>query len=231
MSFLSKVKSQILIVARPLVRWLRPAPLNQLRPMSRRWGHERGTSIGRWYIDRFMERNRKDITGVVLEIKNKRYCDSMGCDVTVADVLDVDKNNKNANIFTDLAQADCVPSEKYDCFILTETLQFVFDLNSAIQHAWRILKPNGVLLVSVPAISPQDKELAEVDCWRFTHRGCKLLFGKVFGEENTHVEPYGNFASSVAGLSGIVVEDIPIEELQTYDSMFTHGVLVRAIKK
>jgi len=196
--------------------------------MSRRWGFERGTPISRWFIDQFMEANRQDVTGNVLEIKNARYTKSVGHDVTLSDVLDIDRSNASATIYADLATADNAESNKYDCFILTETLQFVFDLDSAIAHAYRVLKPNGVLLVSVPCVSPSDDELMDVDHWRFTTLACEKLFGKAFGIENIQVTGFGNYALSAGMLSGLAIEEIPKEKLNTFDKKYTTGIFIRA---
>jgi len=182
------------------------------------------------FIDQFIESHRADITGAVLEIKSPRYIDSFGNDVTIADILDIDESNKKAHVVTDLATADIVESERYDCFILTETLQFVYDLKNAIKHAHRILKPGGVLLVTVPNTGPADAELSHTDYWRFTALGCKRLFGDVFGAKQVQVEPYGNFVACMAGLSGIAAEEIQPEELEKFDEKYTQGVCVRAQK-
>ena len=230
MNTTAAIKGKILVLSRPLVRFFRPPPASHLKPVSRRWGYERGLAVSRYFIDRFIESQKQDITGTVLEIKNRRYTDGMGHQVTESDVLDIDSENKDANIIADLATADHVESDRYDCFILTETLQFVFDLHSAVRHAHRILKPGGVLLVSVPFIGPSDYELCEFDCWRFTPRSCKLLFGSVFGEDHIAVEPYGNFATSMASLSGIAVEEIDSDMLHEHDPLFTSGVFIRAQK-
>ncbi|MCG8649708.1 MAG: class I SAM-dependent methyltransferase [Pirellulales bacterium] len=230
MSAISKIKAKILVLARPAVRFFRPPPPSHLKPVSRRWGFERGTAISRYMIDRFIEANRADITGVVLEIKNRRYTDGFGHGVTEADVLDVDSSNSDANVITDLATADVVESNRYDCFILTETLQFVYDLPSAIAHAHRILKPGGVLLVSVPNTGPADDELFHTDYWRLTGLACERLFGDVFGKDQVQVELYGNFATCVAGLSGLAAEELDQETLDSVDPKYTQGVFVRAQK-
>jgi len=230
MSYLATIKAQILTMSRPAVRFFRPAPLEQLKPVSRRWGYERGTAISRYFIDRFIESHRKDITGCVLEIKNPRYIKEFGHDVSHFDILDVDESNKQATIIADLQAADHVESDRFDCFILTETLQFVFDLPRAAWHAHRILKPGGVLLVSVPTIGPSDNELIDADYWRFTGNVCRRLFGEPFGYENVEVVPYGNFATSVAGLSGIAIEEIESKVSFENDFKYTQGVFVRAQK-
>ena len=47
----------------------------------------------------------------------------MDKNITHTDILDIDTNNKKSNTITDLSKADIIPSNKYDCFILTQTIQ------------------------------------------------------------------------------------------------------------
>lgn len=187
--------------------------------------------MSRFYIDRFMNAHRDDITGTVLEIKNPRYANSLGSALKRVDILDIDTNNRHANIFTDLATADCLPSNTYDCFMINETLQFVYDLQSAVRHAHRSLRPGGILLVTVPCTAQHDSELKDVEFWRFTRTSCERLFGDVFGQEMIEVETYGNFASCVTGLTGMAVEENDPAMYDNVSPIYVQGVCVRAQKK
>lgn len=219
------------MVARPVTRFLRPAPSSHLEPVSRNWGFDRGTPIARYFIDQFIASHASDIKGDVLEIKSLRYADEHASGEGRRDVLDINASNPRANIIADIAKADHVSSDSYDCIILTETLQYVFDLIGAAKHCHRILKPGGVMLVSVPSISPVDAELAEIDCWRFNTNACWQLFSPVFGERNVEVKSYGNFATSISGLSGVAMEEVPKECLEKTDPIYTQGILVRVVKR
>jgi SAM-dependent methyltransferase len=231
MSLIAKIKKYTLIALRPVTRRLWPVPLSHLNPISRRWGFERGTPIGRTYVNRFIAENAKDLCGDILEIKSRLYSNVHASGTGKRDVLDIDESNHNANINADLSRADNVPSNSYDCVILTETLQFVHALEQAVQHCHRILKPGGILLVSVPCTAPIDNELAEYDFWRFTPNSCRKLFGDVFGRDNVDVKSYGNFATCIAGLSGAAFEELPNEIIDVIDPRFPHGVLIRARKQ
>jgi SAM-dependent methyltransferase len=217
-----------------LRRLARPARLGTLRsttPLSHDFGYERGTPVDRYYIERFLRAHRGYIRGRVLEVKDSAYTESLGSSVVQSDVLDVDRGNPLATIVADLAAADAIPDEAFDCVILTQTLQYIFDARSAVGHAHRILKPGGALLVTVPAVSPivDDGELT--DYWRFTPASCEELFGDAFGRDAIDVRAYGNVLTSIAFLAGMAHEELAPHELETHDSRFTLLLSVYALKR
>jgi SAM-dependent methyltransferase len=143
-------------------RFTRPAWLGTLRrttPLSDGWGFDRGTPVDRYYIEHFLEEHQQDIHGRVLEIQNSTYTYRYGNCVKQSDVLDIDPANPHATIITDLAAADTVPSDTFDCFILTQTLHLIYDMRSAVQHAHRLLRPGGVLLATLPGLSRVPREV------------------------------------------------------------------------
>lgn len=93
-----------------------------------------------------------------------------------------------------------------------------------------MLKPGGVLLVSIPTGGPSDHELLEVDQWRMTANSCRRLFGDVFGEDRVEVAAFGNYTTCQANLAGIVVEELPPELIDPIDPAYTQMVCVRAVK-
>ena len=123
-------------------------------PVSSIFGYNRGLPIDRYYIENFLARCRNDIQGRVLEIKDDSYTRKFGGSrVITCDVLDVRRDNAQATLVADLTRAEHVPSDAFDCIIFTQTLQFIYDLRSAIWTLHRILKPNGILLATFPGIS------------------------------------------------------------------------------
>src|SRR3954451_7688232 len=206
-----------------LRRMTHPAWLGSIRrttPLSPTWGHDRGTPIDRYYIEQFLDHNRQDIHGRVLEIKDSSYTDRFGAGVELSDVLDVDPSNPRATIVADLSRADQIPSDRYDCFVLTQTLQLIYDLNGAITHAARILRPGGVLLATLPGISRVERAYAEADYWRFTSASGAALFGAIFGPAQVSVRSYGNVLTAIAFLTGMAHEELSQPELETHDSHF-----------
>jgi SAM-dependent methyltransferase len=217
-----------------LARLRRPAWLGTIRrtsPLSDHWGRERGTPVDRYYIERFLAAERHAIHGRVLEVLNTDYTERFGTSVDISEVLDIDAANTAATRVADLAAADHVPSETFDCFILTQTLQYVYDLRSAVEHAHRILRPGGTLLVTVPTVSRVARQHVDSDHWRLTAAACSRLFGDVFEGGSVDVHARGNVLSAVAFLIGMASEELSSRELDLDDPFFPVVVTVRATKR
>jgi SAM-dependent methyltransferase len=226
--------SRLLGPALPAVRrWRRPATFAAMdtAPLSSEWGFDRGTPIDRYYIERFLEQNAAAIRGRVLEVKNADYTRRFGRGVTQSDVLDISKDNPLATVVADLSRPDQFPEGQFDCFVLTQTMQFIYDAHAVVESAHRLLAPGGALLVTVPSLSriaPRYGPTTEF--WRFTAASCARMFGDVFGEGNVVVRTHGNVLAATAFLYGATVEEIPREKLDVNDPFFPLIVSVRATR-
>ncbi|HEX7981539.1 MAG TPA: methyltransferase domain-containing protein [Gemmatimonadaceae bacterium] len=226
--------SRMLAPALPVLRrWRRPATFADMdtAPLSTEWGFDRGTPIDRYYIERFLESHATDIRGRVLEVKNADYTQRYGRGVTRADVLDVSTTNPLATLVADLSQPEQLPEGQFDCFVLTQTMQFIYEAQAVVASAHRLLAPGGVLLVTVPSISriaPRYGPTAEF--WRFTAASCARLFGDVFGSGNVEVRTHGNVLAATAFLYGATVEEIPREKLDVNDPFFPLIISLRAVR-
>ena len=216
-----------------LQRLRRPAWLGTIRrttPLSDHYGRDRGTPVDRYYIEQFLAAERAAIRGRVLEVLNRDYTERFGTAVESSDVLDIDSGNADATIVADLAAADAVPTGSFDCFILTQTLQYIYDLKAVIGHAHRILGPGGTLLCTVPVVSRIDRSELESEYWRLTAAACSRLFGDVFGPNNVAVRARGNWLAAVAFLVGMAAEELSTRDLEHDDPFFSVVVTVRATK-
>jgi SAM-dependent methyltransferase len=217
-----------------LRRLLRPAWLGTLRrttPLSRHWGADRGTPVDRYYIERFLEAHRGDVRGRVLEVKDGGYARRFGGEMSAVDVLDIYPANPEATVIADLSTADTIPANSYDCFILTQTLQFILEPRVALGHACRVLRPGGVLLATVPTVSRVIREFDYLsDFWRFTTASCSALFTERFGPTQVSVRGRGNVLVSIAFLTGLAAEELSPRELESDDPDFPILVTVRAVK-
>jgi SAM-dependent methyltransferase len=218
---------------RRLQRLRRPAWLGSIRrttPLSDHWGRDRGTPVDRYYIDRFLASERSAIRGRVLEVLNNGYTERFGVGVERSDVLDIDASNPSATIVADLAAADDVPGDAFDCFVLTQTLQYVYDLQSAVGHVHRVLRPGGTVLCTVPTVSRIARGTLETEYWRLTALACERLFQDAFVDGTVDVRAHGNVLASVAFLVGMAAEELSARELDRVDPFFPLLVTVRATK-
>ena len=62
-------------------------------------------------------------------------------------------HSPEVTVVADLTQADDDPTDTYDCFVNQFTMHLIYDLESALYHSIRLLKPGGTLLVNFPASS------------------------------------------------------------------------------
>ncbi len=217
-----------------LRRLAQPAWLGTVRrttPLSDHWGSDRGQPVDRFYIEEFLDVHRADIQGRVLEVKDSGYTRRFGRDIAQADVLDIDATNSCATIVADLTGLDATLEGRFDCFILTQTLQLIYDVKAAVEQAHRLLRPGGVLLVTVPVVSRivQGAGLQN-DYWRFTVASCRQLFESVFGTGQVKVEARGNVLTGLAFLTGLATEELSHRELTRHDPYFPLLVTVRAVK-
>lgn len=193
----------------------------------------RGRYIDRFYIERFLSQNAESIRGRVLELSDNEYTVRFGGNrVTQSDVLDVRSDHPGATIVADLASPDGIPDDAFDCVILTQALQVIYDTRAVVQNLYRMLKPGGCVLVSAPGISqiaPREMKYCG-DYWRFTRLSLRLLFEEVFPSECVSVESHGNVLAAVAFLHGLAVEEMRTEELDYQDPDYEVSILLKAVK-
>jgi SAM-dependent methyltransferase len=168
----------------------------------------------------------------VLEIAGDEYTQRYGRSVTRADILDVFPNNPKATIVADLADAPNIPSESYDCVLVTQVLSWIYDVRAPLRTAHRILVRGGTLLATTPGIAriaPIESELFG-EWWHFTSMSAKRVTEEVFGEGNVEVETFGNVLSAAGFIFGLGVHDLTTEELSVHDPAFEVVVAIRAVK-
>ena len=194
---------------------------------------ERGVPVDRHFIEEFLRAHASDIQWTVLDVKDGLYTSRYGGErVRRGDILDVNRANREATIFSDIRDLKEIPDDTYDCFIVTQVLQYVDDVSAAIGASRRILKPGGTLLVTVPTIGKLDGQGDRVagDFWRFTPDSARYLFEKHFPPENLEIRGWGNLLVATSFLQGMAVDEIPERKRLHYDPIFTCGVTIRARK-
>lgn len=207
--------------------------LRRLEPLTRSFGYDRGQPVDRYYIEKFLSEHADNIAGHVVEIGDDHYTLKFGgVRVTRSEVLDQAHPDSNPTIIADLTHADHIPSDSFDCIIITQTLQFIYDVHAAVRTLHRILKPGGVLLASLPSLSPICRYDMDRwgDYWRFTSAAVQRLFGEVFGSGNLQVNAHGNVLVAMAFLFGMASQELTTEELDFNDRDYETLITVRAVK-
>ena len=207
--------------------------LRRLTPLSSDFGYDRGLPLDRHYIESFLERQRADVQGRVLEIGEDTYTRRFGGSRVIrADVLHVDDGNPHATFVGDLANADDIPTDAFDCIILTQTLQLIYELRGALGTLHRILRPGGVLLATVPGITPvaAESEWGPTWYWSFTENSIRRLLGEVFSADALALETHGNVLAATAFLHGLAAGELSGEELDWRDPDYPVIITARAVK-
>jgi len=202
-------------LAWPLVRQLRCLQLRRVTVLYPE--RARGTPVVRYYWGRFLAKHRDDIRGRVLEIGETSTVRAFGgSQIQQATAIDIAPTSSEVTIVADLARADHVEPDQFDCFVNQFTMHIIDDFKAALYHSIRLLKPAGVLLINFPARSGYDLKGAGRACvyhW-FTPAGVeKALADLGMTKDDYELTTYGNFLSLTAYMAGIPVEELTNREL------------------
>jgi hypothetical protein len=126
--------------------------LRNLQPISKVFALDRGTPIDRIYIEDYLSKNKQNIKGNVCEVADNTYSKKFGTNVSKYEILHYTDDNQNATIIGDLSDISTIPQNKIDCFILTQTLNFIYDFENAIKGLHYMLMREGVHLLQFQAL-------------------------------------------------------------------------------
>lgn len=188
-------------------------------PVSRVFGLDRGKAIDRVYIEKFLEEHRECIRGKVLEIAENTYTLRYGEDrVKESCVLHINGAGKNV-IKGNLETGEGLEDDSFDAMIITQTLMFLLDVRSVVDHIYCALKQGGTAVLTVAGISQVSRY--DDDRWGhyfgFYETGIKKLCCQVFGEDNVEISAYGNVKTAAAMLYGLCSEDLQPEDFEVHD--------------
>ena len=209
--------------------------LDRLSPISPIFGKDRDLlTIERYYIECFLGANRRDVRGRCLEMGDPFYINKFGDDrVTRIDVLHYVEGNKIATIVADLTDAPQILDDTFDCIIITQTLQMIWDLPAAIATLQRILKPGGVVLATTHGMSRVARREGVDDWgeyWHLTSQSTRKLFEAAFGKGRVEVVTYGNVLSAVGNLHGLGAGEIERAKIDYNDPNYEIIIGARAVK-
>ncbi|WP_230471279.1 glycosyltransferase [Hymenobacter jejuensis] len=200
-------------------------------PFSTEFGYDRGGPVDRYYIENFLLRESQSIRDRVLEIGDNEYTMRFGQNITQSDILHVDARNSKATFVGDLSDSPHIPDNLFDCIVLTQTLHLIYDYKQALATCYRILKPGGTLLLTVPGITPIDRgEWRKTWYWSFTDVALHRLLHDTFPAATITIGSFGNVFIATAFLYGMGISEVTKEQLDMYDPQFQVINTVKAIK-
>lgn len=188
-------------------------------PIDAYFGRKRGEPVDRYYIESFLDEHKRFISGSCLEIAEDTYTKQFGEDrVTDSIMLHVEGWGDNV-VKGDLETGEGIGEEFCDTMIITQTLMFIYNVESAVKHIFKGLKKGGSALITVSGIS----QIARYDDenWGMFHSfyksGLERLFYPVFGKENVEIVHYGNVKTAMAFLYGAAREELREEDFDVSD--------------
>lgn len=217
----------------PPIGTVRFGDLDGTEPVSRTFGGDRGKPLDRYYIEGFLHRHAADIRGRAAEMGENLYLGWIGgARVTEAAIIDAPwSGNPHATVLADLQTGDGLPGDAYDCIVLTQTLHMVYDMPAVVRTIHRALAPGGIVLATVPWITPIDSlDGPDKWFWSMTHTAARRLFADVFGPDNVTVEPHGNVHAATAFVQGLALEEVDRAKLDVRDPLFPVITGIRAVK-
>ena len=104
--------------------------LRNTKPVADNFGFIRGTPVDRFYIEKFLDVNRKYIRGRVMEIADSTYSKKFGSAVEQYETFGTGGEKSKVSIVGDLSDLQTLPINSMDCFICTQTFNFIYDRRS-----------------------------------------------------------------------------------------------------
>ena len=230
LQLLSKILQILLQRKRPILF----GDLTRTSPISTCFGFDRGTPVDRYYVEKFLREQGNLIRGKVLEVGDSTYSTKFSRgNIEALSVLQHAALGTDSNaIVGDLTDRTTLPEDGFDCFICAQTFQYIFELQRAVEGAYSLLKPGGVLLATLPGISQISRYDADRygDYWRFTVDSVSRLFQPVF-DGGIQVTGFGNALAATLLLQGVPQEELPdITLLDVHDRDYPIIITVVARK-
>jgi SAM-dependent methyltransferase len=227
----------------PIIRYVRCLQFRRLRPLRDaailRDGRFYGMPIVRYYWAEFLEKHRADIRGRGLEIGTTETLRQYGGPaLTEAEAIDVMAHSSEVKVVADLTRADQILVDSYDCFINQFTMHVIYDVEAALYHSIRLLKPGGVLLINFSCVDYYLHRGLDMGTgtplymyWSFLSvYVANLLHGCGLAEADYQMAVYGNLFSRIAYQMNLTAEELTSQELDFVDPGHPVLICVRVAK-
>ena len=204
------------------VNW---AGLKELARSVKAYDIPQGQTVIPYYVERFLVQHTADIQGNVLAAGDDAVVYQYGIgQVRESHVLPVTADAAGG-IQLDTQQ---FAPNSVDCMIVSQYLHRVFDVKTAVSDLHRLLKPGGVLLVTLPGFHNHHKENDWY--WGFTNKAAQKLFHTIFSPQTVTIQHEGNVLTATAFLNDLPTSQFRPEELNRRDKQYQLLLTVRAVK-
>ena len=135
--------------------------------------------------------------------------------------MDVSSDSEKIDFNANLETGEGIRDNVADCFILTQTLMYIFDLEAAVKNIVRMLKPGGVALITASFLSQNSQRC--MDNYGAYFNFNSGTFEKLFDGNGASVldsGSYGNVKTVMAHLVGMCAEDLDESDFDINDKYY-----------
>lgn len=221
----------------PVIRQLRTLRFRRLQPFNK--GAKNGLSVIRYYWAEFLDQHRGDIRGLALEVGGTGTIREYGgTQLTRADALDLSAHSPDVRVVADLSRADHVPSSGYDCILNQFSSAVIYDMEAALYHSVRLLKPGGVLLINFwcvdfylhRGLDMGTGEPLYMYHWFTPIQVQNMLRNLELGDSDFSLTIYGNLLTRMAFLMNVPAHEFTQSELNHRDPGQPLLICARVVK-
>jgi SAM-dependent methyltransferase len=170
-------------------------------------------TISRALVEKFVEANKAMICGDILEIGRNVYKGVVPPENIVSySCLDISVF-PDVDIVADIQNMKQVEADSFDAIICTQVLEHVPNPFDAIDELYRILRPGGNLLITVPFLNNYHME--PDDYWRFTEYALKHLLKKF---SHCTVANHGTTYHHIVATLGFAASEVNLDTPERVDA-------------
>jgi glycosyltransferase involved in cell wall biosynthesis/SAM-dependent methyltransferase len=203
-----------------------PAAFHHTLPFNPEFGCDPSWPIERQYIERFRRQEASYTRGVVLDIQD--FCQEQP-ESGLAQLTQPAPTHDGLSehwVGCRLSSATNLPDCLFDCVLFTCSLHLAYNFSAALQLCYRLLKPGGVLLLTVPGSGTWK----DTWYWSLTPEALRHLLATVFPAAAVELESFGNVHVAAAYLYGLELPALSPEQLGHYDPEYQVLHTVKIVK-
>jgi len=199
--------------------------LRRQLPFCPQFGNSRGTSIDRYYLNKFIAQIRSEVKGVMLEIGGRKANRELYDFTNATAYLTMDLKGIDLDITGDAHDTNAVAAASLDTVILFNVLEHCERPWVVVDNIYHWLKPGGQVFCMVP--SAQRVHRVPQDYWRILPDAMDSLFAR-FPRRKLYI--YGNPLTTLAAYFGIAADELSRAELDHQHENYPVSSCIQAQK-